>query len=392
MSIIAGGDRFRRLRSFGLALIAAAAFYRLFSAAQGGSSDFAVFWRSAQAWWSGLDPYRIPAPEKGFVFKYPPATLPLFLPFAWIPLDASKLIWAALESFSLVYCIRWLMRHGVRRPVALWSAALYWYLWFEHYMYGQSTLLLTALGLWAMDASRRLRPMPAAVIEYVFSLKVFTAYALPGGGSRMLERATLARTALLTLIAHLALASMALRFGRGLGDEFRSLYSGWVSNALSGAADLGPQVIRGAFNHGFTAAILRRVDPQALHPGWDTPLSLLLAISLGAGWWRLSRALQFEEKWAGWLAIAVIAHPLAWQHSFVMGFPLSAYAIQGAMDGKNRMLLALALLGTGLTALWVPQVVNEYAVPLEVWGSKSWGVLLCAIALLLARRIRRKTT
>ena len=377
------------LRSFLLALIAAAAFYRLFTVAQGGSSDFAVFWRSAQAWWGGLDPYRIPTPERGFVFKYPPGTLPLFLPFAWIPFDASKLLWATIETLCLAYSVRWLMRHGVSRSVALWSVALYWYLWFEHFMYGQSTLILTALGLWAMDASRRTRPMPAAILEYVFSLKVFTVFALPGGGFRMIERATLARAAGLALAAHIALAAMALRFGRPVGVEFHSLYSGWMANALSGAADLGPQVIRGAFNHGFTAAILRRVDPQALHPGWDTPLALILALVLGAVWWRLTRALQFEEKWAGWLALAVIAHPLAWQHSFVMAFPLSAFAIQGALDRRSRALLAIALLGTGLTSLWVPQVVNQYAVPLEVWGSKSWGVVLCAFALLRARAPRR---
>src|SRR5579863_9853635 len=73
--------------------------------------DFEVFWRAGGDLLQGRDPYSLAQP-RGMVFKYPPWSLPFFLPWSWIPLPIAKAVWGVLEIGSLVAAGRWLRTLG----------------------------------------------------------------------------------------------------------------------------------------------------------------------------------------------------------------------------------------------------------------------------------------
>src|SRR6202035_3077276 len=86
------------------------AIVRLYIEAIHNSTDLHVYWRAAHLWLDGISPYLYDASDRGNVFKYPPWTLPLFLPLGFIGFDLTRWIWVTFEILSIAYAIRWLLR------------------------------------------------------------------------------------------------------------------------------------------------------------------------------------------------------------------------------------------------------------------------------------------
>src|SRR4051794_39322505 len=85
------------------ALIAAALLVRMYRLSVPAGQDFEVYWKAAHAWVSGISPYQYGPEDKGFVFKYPPWILPLFLPFSRLDFYTSKVIWTTAQVLAIVY-------------------------------------------------------------------------------------------------------------------------------------------------------------------------------------------------------------------------------------------------------------------------------------------------
>ena len=375
-----------------LLILLSLGFRKLFHFAMLDSSDLAVFWRSANALFEGKDPYSQLGDNPGFVFKYHPSILVLFFPFAWISLKTCQTIWFFLEVFSIIYCLYWLRRSGVSTRILIFSTGLFWFLWFEHFRYGQIMLPILAFCLHTMTPSRNRSSWKLALMLEALSIKIFTLLCLPGIWKKIFTRKALIGFCILLGVSHLLL--IAVFFYQHLNpiSEIVTLYENWVRNIFFNVQGLGLGNVRGSTNHGFPALLLRQIDPTGIHPEWDTPASLLVGGILGTLWWIYSKNLRFEKQWSGWLALTAVAHPLAWSHSFVFVFPLATYAIHSAIHSYPRenyrrrtMLLALSVLGVLMMGWWVPQTVGlDRAIVLELWGIKSWGALLCALSLLIA--------
>jgi hypothetical protein len=96
--------------------------------------DFEVFYHAAHAWIHGQSPYA-PGRESGFVYKYPPWILPLFIPFGYVSLETAKIIWGVSQCIFLALIFLWL------RKVAQVS---------------KTTLLITSLFFWVLFAYQAL--------------------------------------------------------------------------------------------------------------------------------------------------------------------------------------------------------------------------------------------
>ncbi|MBI2712479.1 MAG: hypothetical protein HYX41_06455 [Bdellovibrio sp.] len=375
-----------------LCLLLGFAFRKLYLTSQVWSSDLEVFWRAATAFWNGRDPYLPLGEEKGFVFKYHPTLLVFFLPLTLMTLSVCKAVWLGVEVLSIAYCFKWLKRSGISIPTLVLVTGLFWFLWFEHIKYGQIMAPLLAFTLYAGTPTKQRAAWKVSFMIYLLSSKVFTLFALLGNLRKLLTREILLGLVAVTFGLHLVVSIIFAKNGIHLGTGFHTLYQSWIDNAFHNARDLGLGNVRGAVNHGFTALVLRNLDPQGVHPEWDAPVAIALLTVLGALWWRVSRQFRFERKWSGWLALSAVCHPLAWSHSFVFVYPMACYSVHCAFHSfpreryaKRAVLTLISLLGIAMMGLWVPQTVGlDRAITLELLGLKAWGAFLCAVALALA--------
>lgn len=371
----------KRILQLLLLLLGVAASVRLIRAGQADSMDFHVYWKAAQTWiQQGRSPYLYDGSERGFVFKYPPWILPFFLPFGFLSLETSKTVWALVELFCIYFSIYRLVRLGVRLKAALITAALFWWIWLGHAFAGQFTLILLAAALWAIP--NKSSPGKLGFLAVVFSAKVFSMVSHVGRWREYLRiKPILAGIALLVAL-HLAVFSM---FSDSYG--LPELYSQWVHAASSGGQELGSEIVRGQMNHGFTAGMLRlfHVDARATHVDYE--VAIILAAVFSALWVFVSKGLKSPEIWAGWLAVGLICHPLAWHHSFVLVYPLCALSLDRAIDSRRQSLIALSIFGMLCIGILIPNVIGlALATPLEMISIKSWGVCFSALALILASR------
>lgn len=386
-------------------LACAAAFagsMRLFQVASLDSTDFHVYWKAVQAWFTGSSPYAILPQDHGLIFKYPPWLLPLLMPLRWLSFPVAKGVWASLELLALFYCVRWLSRHEISARIAVISGFLYWYLWMAHFYSGQITLFLLASALWTLEGPKQKNELRSSILFTVLSTKIFSLFSWVGLilenerkrelNSQMILRQIKWLLGIFLALNFMLLAVASLHHSFSI-ETLTQFYQDWRVAAGSGGIELGAEVVRGHGNHSFTAALLRQLDPSARHLKWDILLSLLLALGIGTAWHQFSASLKTEERWAGWLALGVTIHPLAWHHSFVLALPLSAYSLQAATQlpsSVRKPWLLLALLGTALITLLLPETLGPDLVKIpETLGNKSWGVILCAWVLVQCRK--RKT-
>lgn len=357
---------------------------RLFRAAWADSMDFHVYWKAAQAWAGhGLSPYLYDASDRGFVFKYPPWILPFFLPFGFLSFEASKAIWALIGLFCIYYAVYRLVGFGVRPKAAIISAALFWWIWLGHIYSGQFTLILMATALWA--APKDSSPGRLGFLSIVFSAKVFSLVTLIGKAREYLRWKPIAAAIGFLILLHAVVYGVFLAHGQWVGPI--DLYRQWAQSASSGGQELGGAVVRGQMNHGFTAAILRafRVDAKATY--MDYAVAILLASILSVLWAWISRRLSSLESWVGWLGVGLIAHPLAWHHSFVLAYPLCAVSLDRAMTSRNKKLITLSIFGMICIGILIPNIFGMTLItPLELISIKSWGVCFSALSMVLATR------
>ncbi|HUP58308.1 MAG TPA: glycosyltransferase 87 family protein [Bdellovibrionota bacterium] len=337
--------------------------------------DFEVFWRTAQAWLGGQDPYSLNHP-RGMVFKYPPWTLPLFAPLALLPLPAAKVLWALLTAASLGASGLWLRRRArADWPAIVGVGIAFWGLWAVHALDGQIALpmLAAALWLWTPELPSAWRTVALA---WVLSFKIFTV--LPLFHYRLDRRgwATIgASGAFFVLVSSPKLGS-------------------WIAAAGSGGELLGEEHVRGAFNPSFTATILSWSGIPANTAYADVALAAILAAALGLAWARASRGLEPAERWSGWLALVPAIHPLPWWHLFVFAFPLAALSIDRASTGGGRGARSLAVIGVFLIAAATRKFLGAFGLAalggfFELSAAKSFGIVACAAALVLTKQARR---
>jgi hypothetical protein len=364
-----------------------------------GSTDFHVYWQAAQDWTGAVrSPYYFDASTKGFVFKYPPWILPLFTPLGYLSYDISKMAWAVLELLCLLYAVKKVIQFGVRKELTFLVALSLWFIWQDHFWSGQFTLLLLAAGLWIMPPNSfnarqayRMQSSPRdalkiAITGYLFTAKIFSVLTFLGSWRKFLNPRVI-----VFLIIFFATPTLLVWEVMRFQDPTVSLigvFEQFSAAAKSGGAELGAQVVRGQLNHGLTAAILRWFNVDSTKAYCDVGVCLGLTAVLGLIWNHFEKHLSIPEFLSGWLALALITHPLAWDHSFVLAFPLCALSLEQAVRSKRMLLITLSFLGCVCIGILVPNIVGTEAVkPLEYIAIKSWGVILSAVALVLARRL-----
>ena len=81
--------------------------------------DIDIFIAAAQAIWNGQDPYHIAGVEA----FYPLPFYFLFLPFAWLPLQVTHILWAGIscgQGFALLLCCTSAIDNLFRRGRVPW--------------------------------------------------------------------------------------------------------------------------------------------------------------------------------------------------------------------------------------------------------------------------------
>ncbi|HAR41135.1 MAG TPA: hypothetical protein DCS07_00625 [Bdellovibrionales bacterium] len=378
----------RRLLLSVFLLAGGAAAIRLVHAGWSYGLDFGVYWKATHTWaFEHLSPYLFDPSDQGFVFKYPPWILPLFYPFGWVSLETGKILWGLLELASLAAASLWLFRAGIRLRILLLVNILFWWIWLGHFYFGQLTLLLLASALWAVPPKgETFKTIRLAALAALFSAKIFSLVSLLGFGERVFRLRFIAAT--LGWIAGLSAVTALLFLLHGVDVSPWTLLLQWVHSASSGGAELGNDIVRGQMNHGFTAGILRWLEVPATVVWADFVVFGILFAGFGSLWGFFSKKLRFQERWAGWLALGVIVHPLAWHHSFVLTFPLCAFALDKSLSSGSRGLIILSALGTCCIGILIPNIFGLTLItPLELLSVKSWGVCLCALALLRAEQV-----
>jgi hypothetical protein len=364
--------------------------YRLLYKAWIGSTDFHVYWQASQDWLNGTkSPYYFDASTKGFVFKYPPWSLPIFAPFGMMSFDAAKMAWAFLELLCLIYTVYKMIFFGIRKEIAFLVAVTLWWIWQDHFWSGQLTILLLASALWITDSlskdSNEKSPWKLSITSYLFTAKIFSVFTFLGNWRKFLDLRVIFGTAALCAVPTLVTWMVMRNHDPSL--SLISVFQQFAAAAKSGGAELGEHVVRGQLNHGFTAAILRTFHVDSTQSIYDAAVCIGLTAIFGYIWNKFRRDLTEREFFFGWIALALITHPLAWDHSFILAYPLCAASLERAVQTKNRQLMALSFFGCVCIGLLIPNVIGTEAVkPFEYIAIKSWGVVFSAIALVLSQR------
>jgi hypothetical protein len=381
-------------------LLGGALLIRLFSYSVPAATDFEVYWHAIHAWIEGKSPYGHYSSEYvGLVFKYPPWILPLFLPFAYFDLVTSKWIWTIAQTLAIFYALYWVVNRGVRLRAAVLVSFLFWYIWFAHTYFGQITIFLLVCGLWALEPISHLKEdvkifesKRLAFFVFLLTSKVFSLVSLIGCWKEVIRVRTLLFGILGIILSHIILLITSPKFSLFEAPHvIFKLYIEWINAASAGGSELGATIVRGQQNHGFAAAILRVFAIDSSKVNYDISLSLALAALFCGIWSFFSRKLPRDQQWAGWLSIGVITHPLAWHHSFVMAYPLCVFALDEALNVKQKKLVGFAVFSAICIGIFVPQVIGVEAVrPLELFANKSWGVVFSGVVLILANKQKMK--
>lgn len=347
--------------------------------------DFSVLRLAAGYVLGGTPAYDI-VRDGAMCFKYPPWVLPLFFPFAWLPLEAAKLVWALLELGSLAVVVRWLIRRGVAEGVALAAAAGFWGIWAVHLMDGQVMLPILAAVLTLSGAARG-GAWAGALANLALSSKLFTWLALPG-----IRRAWSPRALLLALALGVGLSVPAISvqpLKPGDSNRVAALVRAWQETARSGGSAFDGEKTRGRDNQGLPALFLRKAGISAAETEADLWAFVWCASVLGGLWLWIGRRQGALVELCGWLAITAVSHPLAWFHQFTLAFPLATVSIDRALRSRSRLRTGLSLAGFAALALVTRKTLGPLGEALELGSIKSWGALLCLASVCVGPRKER---
>ncbi len=166
-----------------------------------------------------------------------------------------------------------------------------------------------------------------------------------------------------------------------------TVFSDWFASAANTGQALGESASRSWRNQSLSAAFLRLIQYTEKNVLLDLGLFIFLGSIIGYAWQRLSKNLNPMERWAGWIALGVVVHPLSWFHSFVLTFPLSALSLDRAITTKNRYSIGLSLLGIICICFVTYHSLGNIGNFAQIISIKSIGVLLTAAAIVIAEKV-----
>lgn len=339
--------------------------------------DFIVFYRVAQRFWDGVRPYD-QVTYGNMVFKYPPWTLPFFLPFGFVDLTTAKTLWGLVEASSLVAIVIRLHRGfgglpGVRPGIQAIFLLMLFALVGNHGMTGQITLLVLALALWADPVRSSFRRF--FFLTVALSAKVTTLFPLVYAVRRRRLFQTGIGVAILFVLLSLPiyLKSYDLRYGL-MREE-------WTSAMFSGTQDVNS--VRIGFTtrevQGLPSLLLRKAhldERQPVHVLFATLLSVVL---IGGAWLYFARRLSPIGQWIGWIALLPAVQPLAWFHVFLFGYPLLVIGAELALRESRRETRRWRFAGYVVSGLLMGAItaktMGALGSELELASVKLWGLL-----------------
>jgi hypothetical protein len=141
--------------------------------------DGRIYYRAAQAWLDGHDPWLAGVPVSGFRFDFagPPPTVLAFAPFAVLPEDVFNALWLTITVAAAVYTI-----HRLRRPM--------WWLLFpplvQGVLVGNPQVVCLAVLLASSDWLRSLAiPLKAYAALPMLAERRWRALAILGSASAL---------------------------------------------------------------------------------------------------------------------------------------------------------------------------------------------------------------
>ena len=337
--------------------------------------DFEVCWKTAHHLLSGEPVYDL-IRDGAMSFKYPPWIVPAFLPLGLLPLVVAKWIWGGIELLSLGYVIKWLLARDYTPWVVAATTLCFWGIWAVHFMDGQITLPVLALGLWSFQSRSLL------VAAWTLSAKVFSEFSLFGFPG--LRKSLNLKKAVLTVGVLLALSVPTVFVAPG--HSVTSMIRSWSQTASSGGLLFDGEKVRGRDNQGMPALILRAIGIKAVNTKADLFFSLLCALVLGAYWHFRSRNLSEDDRSIGWFALTAVIHPLAWFHFFVFAFPLAVVCLDGVIKTKDRRMVITGIIALAMVCLMTRKTLGYAGERLEFYSIKTWGVLLFLDLIVMLRR------
>lgn len=327
---------------------------------------------------NGEAPYSVAiGAEDREVYKYPPWTIPIFWPLAWLPLKAAKVFWALVSLLGLAATVIWTAKRS-RLWIAFFAAALWQNVWIANGRWGQINLPLIALLLWTWREGE-LSWIRSQLILFGASFKVFFAPIVLARIDAFKRPAVIFGAPL--FLGILALPVWIASWDRGPLEIWREL----AAASSSGDAMYSKAVIREWPNQGLPALVLRLFDVEASSIAADLVAFVVIAAIAIPLWMIASKRLAPAEQWVGWLGLLTAIHPLAWSYNFAFAYPLLVVALDRAWSFDRRVALPLAIAG-GL-AIAPPLGPIFSRVPLLALASpRGLAVLLLLFALLRALR------
>ena len=344
--------------------------------------DFVVYWKTACFVRAGGPVYSV-ARDGAWVFKYPPWTFPLFLPFGFLDLTWAKTVYGILQVLAFAFILRWTFRASEDTRAPCIVVFLFWGLWQVNAQDGQISLFLIATWLWAGSpmALERLN-LKTTLLLAACSSKIFTFYPLLSLG---ISWKAIRTTFFIFIAIFLPLSLPALWATKD--HSLFHLGQSYAQAALSGGHLLLDADVRGRSNQGLTGLCLRLLQIPREQTLADIFCCLIVGSLIAFGWHRLSRNMRFQDRFMGWIGLTPVIHPLPFWYSFVMAFPLASLSLSASLRAKKRTLtLASSLLGIAMIAILTQKTLGSLGTILEFYSVKSWGVLLCCLALKISQK------
>jgi len=394
--------------NFGLLLLAVALFLAVvFVKPATHSMDVRVYYHSARVLIDGRGALYGPQSGIGWpqYFRYPPAFLLLFLPFALLPFQVTVAIWTALNCAVLYFLVCALARRFAFPRAGLWwliPLSLCGGIIVQGFAGGNVQFLIFALVAVALGNLRGRPVFSAFVLALAVSLKVWPLFFVPYVAARR----------------HLRVAALTMLFVIGL-TLLPSVYFGWRGNVALlrqwstqewGTGSLGEQVwfpsqsLGGVLQGYLTAMDFSRwpdhnyphvnfvaIDPRIVRGAW-----MVLAAMAYAGLLLLARATPAPfESLADSLALGVLPLLQPFAHRIELVVLLWPGMLAGALLARREvlgkwpvLLLYAAVLIEGMEPL-IPGGQSQrlfQAVGVDFWATCFLTAGLLAVWLQLLRR------
>lgn len=351
------------------------------------SVDFPSFYYAAQvAFQMHLSPYPGPGlpgvmADQALPFLYPPPTLFVFAPMAWLPFPVAR-VGLLLVNHLCVLLLLWLVparlcglsaRGQPLRFSLVIALLLLFYPIAVTLEHGQINLILTVLIclMWLALRSRR-ESWAGLFLAGAIVLKTYPALLLL---FLPLMRRNRAAVAALGAMAALTAVAAAVVPHQAWTDWYRVVlpsggYFRTPAGLFSPAAEWN-QSLNGFFSRLFT-------KNEWSAPAWDNPAlgralaylfaASMTALSLGAVW-RVRRSegtAPIDRAVAVALPLVYLVAPLSWEHHLVYVLPAAVWMLMDALARKK--FVPLAFLAASLIVIAAPHMLAfKFLAALALW-------------------------